>query len=234
MGVRKKGGSWFIDYRVEGRRKREKIGPSKRLADAVLAKRRTEIAEGRFLDRKKTPKIRFEDFASEYLEYSEANKRNYGRECGLRERARHRRGELREERGAAFGADQPYAARRARRAPPGAAERGARLPKRGWGSLRVAYKCLQGSRQARGDRGLPLPRYSSLLRLASRDGRPGHPHRAGALGTQEHYDDAPLQPPLTHAPREGRGDPRQGAGATAVDTFWTPAGRPRERGVLNG
>lgn len=80
MGIRKKGGIWFIDYRVEGRRKREKVGPSKKLAEAVLAKRQTEIAEGKFLDRKKIPKIRFEDFATEYLEYSEANKKNYSRE----------------------------------------------------------------------------------------------------------------------------------------------------------
>jgi len=80
MGVYKQGGSWFIDYRVEGRRKREKIGASKKLADTVLAKRKTEIAEGKFLDRKRIPKVRFEDFADEYLEYSKANKRNYGRE----------------------------------------------------------------------------------------------------------------------------------------------------------
>lgn len=80
MGVLKKGGSWFIDYRVGGRRKREKIGASKRLAETVLAKRRAEIAEGRFLDRKRIPKTRFRDFAAEYLVYSEANKRNYSRE----------------------------------------------------------------------------------------------------------------------------------------------------------
>src|SRR5262245_62144111 len=81
MGVFKKGGSWFIDYRVEGRRKRAKIGSTKRVAEVVLAKRKAEIAEGRYLDRKRIPRIRLRDFASEYLEYSEANKRNYGREC---------------------------------------------------------------------------------------------------------------------------------------------------------
>lgn len=81
MGVFKEGGSWFIDYRVEGRRKQEKIGPSKKLAEAVFAKRKIEIAEGKFLNRKKIQKIRFEEFSKDYLEYSEANKRNYGREC---------------------------------------------------------------------------------------------------------------------------------------------------------
>jgi hypothetical protein len=83
MGVYKQGGSWFINYRVEGRRKREKIGASKKLAETVLAKRKAEIAEGKFLDRKRVPRIRFEAFAEEYLEYSKANKRNYGRECCL-------------------------------------------------------------------------------------------------------------------------------------------------------
>lgn len=81
MGIIKKGGSWFIDYRVEGRRRREKIGASKKLAETVLAKRQADIAEGRFLDRKRIPKIRFEDYAVEYQVYSKANKRNYGREC---------------------------------------------------------------------------------------------------------------------------------------------------------
>lgn len=81
MGIIKKGGSWFIDYRVEGRRRREKIGASKRLAEAVLAKRQADIAEGKFLDRKRIPRVRFEDYAADYLEYSRANKRNYGREC---------------------------------------------------------------------------------------------------------------------------------------------------------
>jgi len=68
MGKYLKDGNWFIDYRVNGRRKREKIGPSKSLADTVLKKRKVEIAEGKFLDIKKEQKVKFEDFADEYLE----------------------------------------------------------------------------------------------------------------------------------------------------------------------
>ena len=34
---------------VHGRRKRERIGPDKRLAETVLKKRKVEIAEGKFL-----------------------------------------------------------------------------------------------------------------------------------------------------------------------------------------
>jgi integrase len=68
MGVYRKGEDWYIDYYAHGRRKREKIGPSKKLAETVLKKRKVEIAEGRFLDIKKEYKVKFEDFADEYLE----------------------------------------------------------------------------------------------------------------------------------------------------------------------
>lgn len=68
MGVFFKNGNWFIDYRANGRRIREKIGPGKSLAEIVLKKRKVEIAENKFLDIKKEQKIRFEDFADEYLE----------------------------------------------------------------------------------------------------------------------------------------------------------------------
>lgn len=35
MGLVRKGDNWFIDYRANGRRIREKIGPSKKLAESV-------------------------------------------------------------------------------------------------------------------------------------------------------------------------------------------------------
>jgi len=68
MGKYLKNGNWFIDYYANGRRKREKIGTSKALAETVLKKRKVEIAEGKFLDIKKEQKIKFGDFADEYLE----------------------------------------------------------------------------------------------------------------------------------------------------------------------
>ena len=39
MAVYKKGNDWYIDYYVSGRRKRERVGPDKRLAQIVLKKR---------------------------------------------------------------------------------------------------------------------------------------------------------------------------------------------------
>lgn len=59
---------WWIDYYVHGRKKREKIGTSRILAEQVLAKRKVEIAENKYLDVRNDPRIKFEDFADEYLE----------------------------------------------------------------------------------------------------------------------------------------------------------------------
>ena len=46
MAMYKKGDNWFIDYYHQGRRLREKIGPSKTLAKDALAKRKAQMAEG--------------------------------------------------------------------------------------------------------------------------------------------------------------------------------------------
>jgi hypothetical protein len=45
--VFKKQGVYWIDYYVSGRRKRERIGPDKRLAETVLRQRTVEIARRR-------------------------------------------------------------------------------------------------------------------------------------------------------------------------------------------
>ena len=82
MGVFRKGKNWYIDYYVKGRRKREKIGPSKKQAQIVLQKRKVQIAENRFLDVRKDEKILFKDMAKVYLEaYSKPNKRSSRRDA---------------------------------------------------------------------------------------------------------------------------------------------------------
>ncbi len=68
MGVFLQKNNWFIDYRLpNGKRRQEKIGSSKKLAETVLQKRKVAIAEGRYLDLLKQDKILFEAFASDYL-----------------------------------------------------------------------------------------------------------------------------------------------------------------------
>lgn len=74
MGVYRKGSNFFIDYYANGRRKRERIGPSKALAKTIFKKRKVEIAENKFLDVQKEEKVRFRDFAELYLKnHSEIN-----------------------------------------------------------------------------------------------------------------------------------------------------------------
>ena len=74
----KKGTTYYIVYPFNGRRKTETIGKDKKLAEKVLHKRLTEIAENRYLDIKKEEKIRFEDFGEEYLALHSKLKKSYG------------------------------------------------------------------------------------------------------------------------------------------------------------
>lgn len=78
MGIFQKKGSWYIDYYAFGKRARKKIGPSKALAENVLRKRKVEIAENKYLDIRKEQRIKFADFADEYLEiHSKVNNRSW-------------------------------------------------------------------------------------------------------------------------------------------------------------
>jgi len=84
MGIYKKGQNWYIDFYVNGRRKREKVGINKKLAEAVLAKRKVQVVEGKFFDIKRNEKIKFADIARTFLEnYSRINKKSYRRDVSL-------------------------------------------------------------------------------------------------------------------------------------------------------
>lgn len=76
-GIYQKGENFYIDYYAYGRRKREMIGPSLKVAELALKKRKIQIAEGKFLDMEKTEKIRFDEFAHEYLELHSRFKKSY-------------------------------------------------------------------------------------------------------------------------------------------------------------
>jgi hypothetical protein len=67
IAVFKKRGVYWIDYYVNGRRKRERIVPDKRLAEIVLRKRKVEIAEGKFLERQRPITTTFDELADVYL-----------------------------------------------------------------------------------------------------------------------------------------------------------------------
>jgi hypothetical protein len=69
MAVSKKQGVYWIDYYVNGQRKRERIGPDKCLAETVLKKRKVEIAEEKFLDRQRPVTTTFDELADAYYTY---------------------------------------------------------------------------------------------------------------------------------------------------------------------
>ncbi len=78
MGVFRKNGAWRIDYCVNGRRHREKIGTHKRLAEVILAKKRVQIIEGKYLDIVRDEKITFRNFANTFIEtHAKVNKKSW-------------------------------------------------------------------------------------------------------------------------------------------------------------
>jgi integrase len=73
---------YYIDFYYKGNRKRERIGTSKKLAETVLRKRKVEIEENRYLDRKKEINTRFKELSKWYLELEEIKrKKSYKRDC---------------------------------------------------------------------------------------------------------------------------------------------------------
>jgi len=78
----KKGDSkvYWIEYYVDGRRKRERIGASKKLAEMTLSKRKVALAEGRKLDLVKGKRITLKELTKDYLDYARQNKRSYERD----------------------------------------------------------------------------------------------------------------------------------------------------------
>ncbi|HVA66250.1 MAG TPA: site-specific integrase [Elusimicrobiota bacterium] len=69
MAIIRKGENWFIDYRANGRRIREKVGPNRKLAESVLAKRKLDLAENKFLDVRKVSRETFHNFSKTYLDW---------------------------------------------------------------------------------------------------------------------------------------------------------------------
>ena len=85
-GLRKGKKGYFLDLYVpdEGgrrRRVREKIGEVPlAAAKRILAKRRTEIAEDRFLDRKQKPTRTFAEAADAFMDYSKQRRKSWSRD----------------------------------------------------------------------------------------------------------------------------------------------------------
>ena len=68
MGLYKRGSVWTIQYFASGKRGREAIGPSRRQAELVLAKRRADLREGRYFEAQKERPLTFAILAGRYTE----------------------------------------------------------------------------------------------------------------------------------------------------------------------
>lgn len=65
---------WIEFYDEQKNIRRQRIGTRRSLAATTLAKRKVEVAEGKFLDKKKEPeKIKFKDLAKDYTKWAELN-----------------------------------------------------------------------------------------------------------------------------------------------------------------
>lgn len=71
---------WYIDFYVDGKRVRERVGESKTQAKAVLQKRKGEVVTGRFQlkDTRKTPLL--SEFANDYIAWAKQHKRSWSRD----------------------------------------------------------------------------------------------------------------------------------------------------------
>jgi len=71
MAIYKRGKIWYIDYyQPNGKRVRKAVSGSRKLAETVLSKYKVEIAEDKFLDKKRRHKIYFEEATELFLERS--------------------------------------------------------------------------------------------------------------------------------------------------------------------
>ncbi len=59
---------YYIQYRYENKRIREKVGLNRKFAEMILSKRKLEIAENKFLDKKKVLKVKFTELTDKYIE----------------------------------------------------------------------------------------------------------------------------------------------------------------------
>jgi integrase len=65
---------WYIDYRINGKRYKRKIGPNKKLAEQVLHDIELKHLKGEYLGIHEARKIAFADFAAEYLRFAQSTK----------------------------------------------------------------------------------------------------------------------------------------------------------------
>jgi len=72
-----KAGTWYVDYYVSGRRRRETV-PNKAMAEDLLSKRKVQMKENKYFDIKKHCRLTFRELSAKYLECCEiSNKKSW-------------------------------------------------------------------------------------------------------------------------------------------------------------
>jgi integrase len=76
MSLYQRGKSWYYDFMYRGERYRGCIGSvSKTIAKEIMAKKKAEAVEGRYELPSKRPSPRLDEFATEYFDYYQANRK---------------------------------------------------------------------------------------------------------------------------------------------------------------
>lgn len=84
MHIKQRNGKYVLDYYVKVKgilRRREETFPTRRLAELAMAKRRVEVAEGKFLDVRRRPVADFEEVVEKYLKWAKGNKVSWDRDA---------------------------------------------------------------------------------------------------------------------------------------------------------
>jgi integrase len=80
VGIYRRTENWYIDFYANGQRVRQRIGPSRKLAEKILNKVKTTVIENKYLDIRKKSKVKFEALTEQYLKYAKVNKRSWERD----------------------------------------------------------------------------------------------------------------------------------------------------------
>jgi integrase len=78
--TKQKDGVYRVDYKVNGRRRRKRIGTNKAQATSVLAQIQADIINGRYFEREQDENLRLQDLIDRFLEHTKDKKKSHRRD----------------------------------------------------------------------------------------------------------------------------------------------------------
>lgn len=76
MGVFKRGKVYYISYMVDGRQRKEAVSENRKIAEKALEVRKAEIAQAKYNLVPKKQRIKFKDFANDFMKWAWENKKH--------------------------------------------------------------------------------------------------------------------------------------------------------------